>query len=144
MMAELSVPAQWIRPAGRRIAGGGVLYSGAGAELTAFAEAHGLPVAFTQAGKSAMDENHPLALGSVGVTGTSASNAMAADATGLLDQATDEIDGGIAAAGGLPARQTFQRIEYRHRIAPFASVNVPARAAPTPLLRRAAMGESVQ
>ena len=66
------------------IAGGGVLYSGAGAELTAFAEAHGLPVAFTQAGKSAMDENHPLALGSVGVTGTSASNAMAADADVVL------------------------------------------------------------
>ncbi|KQV63886.1 3D-(3,5/4)-trihydroxycyclohexane-1,2-dione acylhydrolase (decyclizing) [Rhizobium sp. Root1220] len=59
------------------IAGGGVLYSQATKELTAFAEAHGIPVVVTQAGKSAIDERHPLALGSVGVTGTSAANAIA-------------------------------------------------------------------
>ncbi|MDI7861197.1 3D-(3,5/4)-trihydroxycyclohexane-1,2-dione acylhydrolase (decyclizing) [Rhizobiaceae bacterium n13] len=59
------------------IAGGGVLYSQATKELAAFAEAHGIPVAITQAGKSAIDERHPLALGSVGVTGTSAANAIA-------------------------------------------------------------------
>lgn len=59
------------------IAGGGVLYSQATKELTAFAEAHGVPVVVTQAGKSAIDERHPLALGSVGVTGTSAANAIA-------------------------------------------------------------------
>lgn len=65
------------------IAGGGVIYSQASAELTAFAEAHGIPVVVTQAGKSAIDETHPLALGSVGVTGTSAANAIAED-TDLL------------------------------------------------------------
>ncbi|MGO4439703.1 3D-(3,5/4)-trihydroxycyclohexane-1,2-dione acylhydrolase (decyclizing) [Rhizobium sp. RAF56] len=59
------------------IAGGGVLYSRATAELTAFAESHGVPVVVSQAGKSAIDERHPLALGSVGVTGTSAANAIA-------------------------------------------------------------------
>lgn len=59
------------------IAGGGVLYSQATKELAAFAEAHGVPVVVTQAGKSAIDERHPLALGSVGVTGTSAANAIA-------------------------------------------------------------------
>jgi len=59
------------------IAGGGVLYSQATAELTAFAETHGIPVVVSQAGKSAIDERHPLALGSVGVTGTSAANAIA-------------------------------------------------------------------
>ncbi|NLS75489.1 3D-(3,5/4)-trihydroxycyclohexane-1,2-dione acylhydrolase (decyclizing), partial [Bradyrhizobium brasilense] len=48
-------------------------------ELAAFAEAHGIPVVVTQAGKSAIDETHPLALGSVGVTGTSAANAIAED-----------------------------------------------------------------
>ena len=42
------------------IAGGGVLYSKASAELTAFAETHGVPVAVSQAGKSSIDENHPL------------------------------------------------------------------------------------
>ncbi|MBB3311004.1 3D-(3,5/4)-trihydroxycyclohexane-1,2-dione acylhydrolase (decyclizing) [Rhizobium sp. BK196] len=59
------------------VAGGGVLYSQATKELAAFAEAHGVPVVVTQAGKSAIDESHPLALGSVGVTGTSAANAIA-------------------------------------------------------------------
>lgn len=62
------------------IAGGGALYSEASAELKAFVETHHIPVAVTQAGKSAIDESHPLALGSVGVTGTSAANALAADA----------------------------------------------------------------
>ncbi|MFK0163707.1 3D-(3,5/4)-trihydroxycyclohexane-1,2-dione acylhydrolase (decyclizing) [Rhizobium sp. NPDC090279] len=61
------------------LAGGGVLYSQATKELTAFAEAHGVPVVVTQAGKSAINETHPLALGSVGVTGTSAANAIAED-----------------------------------------------------------------
>ncbi|MEZ2220704.1 3D-(3,5/4)-trihydroxycyclohexane-1,2-dione acylhydrolase (decyclizing) [Rhizobium sp. RCC_161_2] len=61
------------------IAGGGVLYSRATKELTEFAETHGVPVVVSQAGKSAIDERHPLALGSVGVTGTSAANAIAED-----------------------------------------------------------------
>ncbi len=61
------------------LAGGGVLYSQATKELAAFAEAHDIPVVVTQAGKSAIDETHPLALGSVGVTGTSAANAIAED-----------------------------------------------------------------
>ena len=61
------------------IAGGGVLYSQATKELTSFAETHGIPVVVTQAGKSAINETHPLALGSVGVTGTSAANAIAED-----------------------------------------------------------------
>ncbi|TCU22893.1 3D-(3,5/4)-trihydroxycyclohexane-1,2-dione hydrolase [Rhizobium azibense] len=59
------------------ISGGGVLYSQATQELEAFAEAHGIPVVVSQAGKSSIDERHPLALGSVGVTGTSAANAIA-------------------------------------------------------------------
>lgn len=65
------------------IAGGGVLYSQATKELTDFADTHGIPVVVTQAGKSAIDERHPLALGSVGVTGTSAANALAEE-TDLL------------------------------------------------------------
>ncbi|SCM75824.1 3D-(3,5/4)-trihydroxycyclohexane-1,2-dione hydrolase [uncultured Pleomorphomonas sp.] len=66
------------------IAGGGVLYSGATAELVAFAEKHRIPVAVTQAGKSAIDETHELALGAIGVTGTSAANALAADTDLIL------------------------------------------------------------
>ncbi|MBB3135567.1 3D-(3,5/4)-trihydroxycyclohexane-1,2-dione acylhydrolase (decyclizing) [Rhizobium pisi] len=59
------------------VAGGGVLYSQATKELAAFAEAHAIPVVVTQAGKSSINETHPLALGSVGVTGTSAANSIA-------------------------------------------------------------------
>jgi 3D-(3,5/4)-trihydroxycyclohexane-1,2-dione acylhydrolase (decyclizing) len=60
------------------IAGGGVLYSQACDTLGAFAERHGIPVAETQAGKSALPDDHPMAMGSIGVTGTSAANALAA------------------------------------------------------------------
>ncbi len=66
------------------IAGGGVLYSEASAELAAFAEKHGIPVVETQAGKSALPHSHPLNMGSVGVTGTSASNALAEEADVVL------------------------------------------------------------
>jgi 3D-(3,5/4)-trihydroxycyclohexane-1,2-dione acylhydrolase (decyclizing) len=66
------------------VAGGGVLYSGAGETLKAFAEKHGVPVAFTQAGKSALPDNHPLAVGAIGVTGTSAANALAEKADLVL------------------------------------------------------------
>ncbi len=84
--SELAAAAAAIRAAKRPmiLAGGGVLYSGASAELAAFAETHGLPVAVTQAGKSAIDERLPLALGAIGVTGTSAANALAADADLLI------------------------------------------------------------
>ena len=43
----------------------------------ASASAHGIPVAETQAGKSALPCDHPLNLGAIGVTGTSAANAPA-------------------------------------------------------------------
>lgn len=58
------------------VAGGGVIYSGAEAELAAFASAHGIPVVETQAGKSSLDFDHPLNFGPVGVTGASSANAV--------------------------------------------------------------------
>lgn len=66
------------------IAGGGVLYSEATRELGDFAEKHGIPVVETQAGKSALPHAHALNMGSVGVTGTSASNALAEEADVVL------------------------------------------------------------
>jgi 3D-(3,5/4)-trihydroxycyclohexane-1,2-dione acylhydrolase (decyclizing) len=62
------------------IAGGGVLYSDATDALRRFAEATGIGVAETQAGKSAIPWDHPLALGAIGVTGGSAANEAAKDA----------------------------------------------------------------
>ena len=51
------------------IAGGGVLYSEATEELRRFAEATGIPVADTQAGKGSILWDHPSAVGGVGSTG---------------------------------------------------------------------------
>ena len=62
------------------IAGGGVLYSEATAALRDLAEATGIAVAETQAGKSAIPWDHPLAVGAVGVTGTRAANLLAREA----------------------------------------------------------------
>lgn len=59
------------------LAGGGVRYAGASAALASFAAATGIPVAATQAGKSVMPEAHPNYVGSLGVTGSSAANALA-------------------------------------------------------------------
>ncbi|MDO4682033.1 MAG: 3D-(3,5/4)-trihydroxycyclohexane-1,2-dione acylhydrolase (decyclizing) [Lautropia sp.] len=62
------------------ICGGGVLYSGAGHALGAWAEKHGLPVAETQAGKSALSWQHPCNVGSIGVLGSPAANELAREA----------------------------------------------------------------
>jgi 3D-(3,5/4)-trihydroxycyclohexane-1,2-dione acylhydrolase (decyclizing) len=62
------------------IAGGGVHYSGAVDELTAFAVARGIPVVETVAGKSALVYDHPNFAGPIGVTGSTSANALAADA----------------------------------------------------------------
>jgi 3D-(3,5/4)-trihydroxycyclohexane-1,2-dione acylhydrolase (decyclizing) len=62
------------------VAGGGVHYSDATAELAAFADAHNIPVAETQAGKSALPWDHPLNLGPIGVTGGEAANSVCAEA----------------------------------------------------------------
>jgi 3D-(3,5/4)-trihydroxycyclohexane-1,2-dione acylhydrolase (decyclizing) len=62
------------------IAGGGVLYSEATDALRQFAEATGIGVAETQAGKSALAWDHPLALGAIGATGGLAANQLAAEA----------------------------------------------------------------
>ena len=66
------------------VAGGGVLYSEAGAALRAFAERHGIPVAETQAGKSSLAWDDALNLGAIGVTGSPAANACAIDADLVL------------------------------------------------------------
>lgn len=74
------------------IAGGGVHYSAATQELLAFAEAFGIPVAETQAGKSAVPWNHPLSLGGVGTTGTLAANRIAAEADLIIGVGTRYSD----------------------------------------------------
>jgi len=62
------------------VAGGGVIYAEATGALRALADATGIPVAETQAGKGAMPYDHPGALGAIGATGTRAANLVARDA----------------------------------------------------------------
>ncbi len=66
------------------IAGGGVRYSSASGTLADFAAGAGIPVAATQAGKSVMPEAHPNYVGSLGVTGSTAANTLAAMADVVL------------------------------------------------------------
>ena len=66
------------------IAGGGVLYGAAWGSLREFSERHGVPVCETQAGKSSLPWDHPLQLGSVGVTGSPAANALTSEADLIL------------------------------------------------------------
>jgi len=66
------------------VAGGGVHYSGATGDLVAFAETHNIPVAETQAGKSALPWDHPLNLGPIGVTGGEPANEVCAKADLVL------------------------------------------------------------
>lgn len=62
------------------VSGGGVLYSGAEKRLATFAAKFQIPVAETQGGKGALPWDHPMNLGSIGVTGSAAANDVARDA----------------------------------------------------------------
>ena len=66
------------------IAGGGVRYSGASQTLADFAGKAGIPVASTQAGKSSLVESDEMYVGSLGVTGATAANALAEKADVVL------------------------------------------------------------
>jgi 3D-(3,5/4)-trihydroxycyclohexane-1,2-dione acylhydrolase (decyclizing) len=83
---ELREAAEAIRAAKRPLilAGGGVKYAQAEAALAEFAERHGVPVAETQAGKGSLAWNHPRNTGAIGVTGSAAANALAAQADLVL------------------------------------------------------------
>lgn len=62
------------------IVGGGVHYSGAYDALRNLVEQHQIPIAETQAGKSALPWDHRLNLGPIGVTGAGSANQAARDA----------------------------------------------------------------
>ncbi|MBM7567685.1 3D-(3,5/4)-trihydroxycyclohexane-1,2-dione acylhydrolase (decyclizing) [Paenibacillus sacheonensis] len=97
------------------IAGGGVLYAEATEALRQFAETFGIPVAETQAGKSAMPWNHPLALGGVGTTGTLAANRVAAEADVIIGVGTRFSD-----------FTTASKSAFRCPGAAFVNINVSA------------------
>jgi 3D-(3,5/4)-trihydroxycyclohexane-1,2-dione acylhydrolase (decyclizing) len=106
---ELAEAARLIAAAERPliVAGGGVHYSDATAALASFAERHDIPVAETQAGKSALPHSHLLNMGAIGVTGTSAANKLAAQADLVLAVGTrlQDFTTGSWALFGDPARR---------------------------------------
>jgi 3D-(3,5/4)-trihydroxycyclohexane-1,2-dione acylhydrolase (decyclizing) len=84
--AQLETAASAIRAARAPlvVAGGGVRYSLAEAELARFVEAHALPVVETVAGKSSLPAAHPCYVGPIGVTGSDAANRLAAESDLVL------------------------------------------------------------
>jgi acetolactate synthase-1/2/3 large subunit len=74
--ADVAAAVAMIRSAARPVilAGGGVTYSGAAAEVTRLAERSGTPVVTTISGKGTIDEGHRLAMGVTGVFGSARAN----------------------------------------------------------------------
>jgi 3D-(3,5/4)-trihydroxycyclohexane-1,2-dione acylhydrolase (decyclizing) len=66
------------------VLGGGVRYSGAGAEALAFAERHNVPVVETVAGRTLVPHDHRLFGGALGIIGSTSANALAAQADVVL------------------------------------------------------------
>ncbi|WP_415183451.1 3D-(3,5/4)-trihydroxycyclohexane-1,2-dione acylhydrolase (decyclizing) [Phaeovulum sp.] len=83
---EIAAAADALRAAKRPmiIAGGGVQYSRATAELTAFAKAHAIPVVETIAGRANLLADHPLNIGPIGTTGSDSANTIAGQADVIL------------------------------------------------------------
>ncbi len=113
--AALERAAAIIRAARRPlvVAGGGVHYSEATEALRAFAEATGIPVADTQAGKGALLWDHPQAVGGVGSTGSPVANALARDADVVIGVGTRYSD-----------FTTASRTAFQHPGVRFVNLNV--------------------
>ena len=107
--------AAWIRESRQPliIAGGGVIYSEATAQLARFAEQTGVPVAETFAGKGALHYNHPQNLGAIGATGTPGANITARKA-----------DLVIAIGTRLSDFTTASKTAFQHPDVRFIGINV--------------------
>jgi 3D-(3,5/4)-trihydroxycyclohexane-1,2-dione acylhydrolase (decyclizing) len=100
------------------IAGGGVVYSEAQAELAVLADEFGIPVTETFGGKGAVAEEHWWGVGGIGLEGNPAANALVAEADVVLHVGTRLTDFATA------SQSVFRNPEVR-----FASVNVVGRDA---------------
>ena len=107
---EMERLAEAVRAAKRPliVSGGGVLYSEAESVLAKLAASTGLPVAETQAGKGALAWDHPQALGSIGVTGSSAANAAASEADLIVGVGTRLADFTTGSRTLFPDARLFQ------------------------------------
>jgi len=91
---ELAEAVRAIRAAERPliVAGGGVHHSEAEAALKALADATGIPVASTQAGKGSLRHDHPADLGGIGHTGTAVCDDIARTADLIIGVGTRYSD----------------------------------------------------
>jgi 3D-(3,5/4)-trihydroxycyclohexane-1,2-dione acylhydrolase (decyclizing) len=97
------------------VAGGGVIYSEATEALRRFAEQSGIPVGETFAGRGSLRYDHPLSLGAVGATGTTAANRLAREADLVIGIGTRYGDFTTA------SKTAFQHPDVR-----FVNINVAA------------------
>ncbi|KAB2363113.1 3D-(3,5/4)-trihydroxycyclohexane-1,2-dione acylhydrolase (decyclizing) [Bacillus thuringiensis] len=95
------------------ICGGGVRYAEAAEELKQFAETFRIPFGETQAGKSAIESNHPYNLGGIGVTGNVAANTIAKEVDLVIGIGTRFTDFTTA------SKQLFQNKEVE-----FLNINI--------------------
>ena len=100
------------------VAGGGVIYSEATAALSDFADAFGIPVVETQAGKGALPWNHAWNAGPVGSNGGLAANRLSRDA-----------DLVIAVGTRLSDFTTASHTQFQNPAVEFVSINVASRDA---------------
>ncbi|MCX5586708.1 3D-(3,5/4)-trihydroxycyclohexane-1,2-dione acylhydrolase (decyclizing) [Streptomyces erythrochromogenes] len=98
--AELAAAADAVRGSARPliVAGGGIRHSEAQASLAALAEATGIPVAVTQAGKGVLPYGHPADVGGIGHTGTATAGDLAREADLVLAAGTRLSDFTTASA----------------------------------------------
>ena len=100
------------------VAGGGVIYSDARAELQSFAEAFGIPVGETMAGKGAIAGESAMSLGGYGVTGT-----------GSAGQLMGQADLVIAVGTRLTDFSTGSQSVFNHPDVKFINLNICGRDA---------------
>jgi len=113
--AALSRALEVIRSARRPlvVSGGGTIYAEATDALRAFAEATGIPVAETQAGKGSLPYDHRLSVGAIGSTGTTAANRLAREADVVIGIGTRYSD-----------FTTASRTAFAHAGVRFVNLNV--------------------
>ncbi|MDO5503229.1 MAG: 3D-(3,5/4)-trihydroxycyclohexane-1,2-dione acylhydrolase (decyclizing) [Actinomycetia bacterium] len=97
------------------VAGGGVHYSGAEEVLSQFCDATGVPLVETQAGKGSLGHGHPQLMGAIGPTGTTAANALAAQADVVIGIGTRWTD-----------FTTASRTAFQDKGVQFVNINVGA------------------
>ncbi len=97
------------------VSGGGTIYSEASEELRAFAAATGIPVSDTQAGKGAINFDHPQSVGGVGSTGGDSANHLADKADLVIGIGTRYSD-----------FTTASHTQFKNPDVKFVNVNVKA------------------